>query len=60
MLLFIHGGDNADGMGAMFDGDILAAHGQIIVITINYRVGVLGKFKIVTTVPNNEPITFKV
>lgn len=39
---FIHGGDNADGMGAMFDGDILAAHGQMIVITINYRVGVLG------------------
>ncbi|XP_052098497.1 cholinesterase 1-like isoform X2 [Mytilus californianus] len=42
VLFFIHGGSNADGMGAMFDGDILAAHGQIIVVTFNYRVSVLG------------------
>lgn len=44
VLLFIHGGDNADGMGAMFDGDVLAAYGEIIVVTINYRISVLGFF----------------
>ena len=31
-------------MGAMFDGDILAANGQIIVVTFNYRVSVLGTY----------------
>ena len=45
VLLFIHGGDNADGMGAMFDGDVLAAYGQIIVVTINYRISVLGMLR---------------
>ncbi|XP_063419884.1 neuroligin-2-like [Mytilus trossulus] len=42
VLLFIHGGSNSDGMGAMVDGDILAAYGQIIVVTFNFRVSVLG------------------
>lgn len=27
----------------MFDGSILASYGNVIVITINYRLGVLGK-----------------
>ncbi|XP_063408489.1 cholinesterase 1-like [Mytilus trossulus] len=42
VLLFIHGGSNVVGMGAMLDGDILAAHEEIIVITFNYRLDVLG------------------
>ncbi|XP_052092491.1 pyrethroid hydrolase Ces2e-like [Mytilus californianus] len=42
VLFFIHGGSNTVGMGAMFDGDILAAHGEIIVITFNYRLNDLG------------------
>ena len=44
VLLFIHGGSNVVGMGAMLDGDILAAHEEIIVISFNYRLDVLGKF----------------
>lgn len=31
------------GMGAFFDGDVLAAHGDIIVITFNYRLAALGE-----------------
>lgn len=27
----------------MFDGSILASYGNVIVITVNYRLGVLGK-----------------
>ncbi|VDI79849.1 acetylcholinesterase [Mytilus galloprovincialis] len=42
VLLFIHGGSNVVGMGAMLDGDILAAHEEIIVISFNYRLDVLG------------------
>ena len=41
-MLYIHGGSNSQGMGAVFDGDILAAHGEIIVITFNYRLANLG------------------
>ncbi|VDI49368.1 neuroligin [Mytilus galloprovincialis] len=44
ILLYIHGGSNSQGMGAVFDGDILAAHGEIIVITFNYRLANLGFF----------------
>lgn len=42
VLLFIHGGSNEVGMGAMFDGDILAGYSKMIVITFNYRLGALG------------------
>ncbi|VDI49363.1 neuroligin, partial [Mytilus galloprovincialis] len=42
VLFFIHGGGKVVGMGAMFDGDILAAHGEIIVITFNYGLNDLG------------------
>lgn len=43
VLLFIHGGSNDVGMGAMFDGDVIAGFSEIIVITFNYRLGALGK-----------------
>ena len=32
-----------EGSGNMFDGSILASYGNVIVITLNYRLGVLGK-----------------
>lgn len=32
-----------EGTGNMFDGSILASYGNVIVITVNYRLGVLGK-----------------
>lgn len=33
-----------EGSGNMFDGGVLAAYGNVIVVTMNYRLGVLGKF----------------
>lgn len=42
-MVFIHGGSYMEGTGNMFDGSILASYGNVIVITINYRLGVLGK-----------------
>lgn len=44
VMLFIHGGSFMEGSGNMFDGGILAAYGNVIVVTMNYRLGVLGKF----------------
>lgn len=43
VLFWIHGGGFTDGSGAdlLFDGEVLAAKG-VIVVTVNYRLGVLG------------------
>lgn len=32
-----------EGTGNMIDGSILASYGNVIVVTLNYRLGVLGK-----------------
>lgn len=42
-MVYIHGGSYMEGTGNMIDGSILASYGNVIVITINYRLGVLGK-----------------
>lgn len=43
VMLFIHGGSYMEGSGNMFDGSVLSAYGNVIVVTMNYRLGVLGK-----------------
>lgn len=45
VMVFVHGEGNSYewGSGNAFDGSILASVGQIVVITINYRLGVFGK-----------------
>lgn len=44
VLVYIPGGGFASGSGALplYDGEALASSGEIIVVTINYRLGVLG------------------
>ncbi|XP_022313731.2 neuroligin-4, X-linked-like isoform X2 [Crassostrea virginica] len=42
VLVYVHGGSNRVGMGSMLEGDILAGHGGIIVVTFNYRLGIYG------------------
>nr|XP_011452966.2 acetylcholinesterase-like isoform X2 [Crassostrea gigas] len=42
VFVYVHGGSNRVGMGAMLRGDILAAFGDIIVVNFNYRLGSLG------------------
>uniref|UniRef100_A0A4W5NJX9 Neuroligin 4 X-linked b n=1 Tax=Hucho hucho TaxID=62062 RepID=A0A4W5NJX9_9TELE len=42
VMVYVHGGSYSEGSGSMMDGSVLASYGNVIVITINYRLGVLG------------------
>jgi len=49
VLFFVHGGGNVQGSSAeqqagiyLYEGDLLAAHANAVVVTINYRLGALG------------------
>jgi para-nitrobenzyl esterase len=44
VMVWIHGGGNTIGYGADYDGRFLAATENVVVVTINYRLGVLGWF----------------
>ena len=40
--VFLHGGGFALGGGSLYDGSALAAAGNVIVVTVNYRLGIFG------------------
>ncbi|XP_078117820.1 neuroligin-4, X-linked-like isoform X1 [Sander vitreus] len=42
VMVYVHGGSYTEGTGNMMDGSVLASYGNVIVITLNYRLGVLG------------------
>ena len=42
VLFWIHGGGRYEGSGHDYDGSRLAAQGDVVVVTINYRLGLLG------------------
>ena len=42
VILWIHGGGNVDGGSNDYDGSKLATQGHTVVVTINYRLGLLG------------------
>ncbi|CAO2623910.1 Neuroligin-4, X-linked [Lemmus lemmus] len=42
VMVYIHGGSYMEGTANLIDGSILASYGDVIVITVNYRLGVLG------------------
>lgn len=44
VLFFIHGESFEWGSGNPYDGSVLASYGHVIVITVNFRLGILGKF----------------
>ena len=46
VVLFVHGERSYEiGTGNVYDGSILAAFGSAIVITLNYRLGLLGQYR---------------
>ena len=42
VVLFIHGDSFDWGSGNLYDGAVVAAYSDLVVVTINYRLGVLG------------------
>ncbi|KAL4685453.1 hypothetical protein H8959_001050 [Pygathrix nigripes] len=44
VMVWIHGGALVIGMASMYDGSMLAAFENVVVVTIQYRLGVLGFF----------------
>ncbi len=44
VMVWIHGGGNDSGTGSIFQGHHLAGTKDVVVVTINYRVGILGWF----------------
>lgn len=43
VMVFIHGESFEWNSGNPYDGTILAAYGNVIFVTINFRLGILGK-----------------
>ena len=43
VLMFIHGESFQWNAGSSYDGSVLASAGNIVVVTINFRLGVLGE-----------------
>lgn len=46
VMVFVHGESYEWSSGNPYDGSILASYGQILVVTINYRLGILGEFNV--------------
>ena len=44
VMVFIHGESYEWNSGNPYDGTVLASYGKVIVVTINYRLGVFGKY----------------
>ncbi|KAJ3654998.1 hypothetical protein Zmor_014146 [Zophobas morio] len=45
VLVFVHGESFEWGGGHPYDGSVLASYGHVIVVTLNFRLGILGKFE---------------
>lgn len=46
VLVFLHGTEFEWSSGNPYDGTVLASYGEIVVVTLNYRLGILGSFSI--------------
>lgn len=51
VLVFVHGESYEWNSGNPYDGSVLASYGQILVVTINYRLGILGKINLIINAP---------
>ncbi|MCG8668139.1 MAG: carboxylesterase family protein [Pseudomonadales bacterium] len=56
VMVWIHGGGNTAGESSIFDGKVLAEKYGVIVVTINYRLGVFGFFSHPAIQSNSETL----
>lgn len=55
VLVILHGESYDWHSGNVFDGSILASYGQVIVVTVNFRLGILGQcFLFVSYIQNKK------
>ena len=56
-MVFVHGESYEWNSGNPYDGSVLAAYGKVVVITLNYRLGVLGQsfFSVTSKHQCNKP-----
>ena len=43
VIVFIHGESFEWNSGNPYDGSVLASYGEVVVVTLNFRLGILGK-----------------
>ena len=43
VMVYIHGETYEMGTGNAYDGSVLSSFGQVVVVTMNFRLGILGK-----------------
>jgi para-nitrobenzyl esterase len=55
VLVWIHGGAFRNGSGALYDGAPLAEQGDLVVVTVNYRLGVFGFVDFATALDVDVP-----
>lgn len=51
VIVFVHGESYEWSSGNPYDGSVLASYGGVVVVTINYRLGILGKSWQMSSVP---------
>lgn len=50
VLVYLHGESFEWNSGNAYDGSVLASYGEVIVVTVNYRLGVLGKCGVIRVI----------
>jgi len=55
VLVWVHGGAYTSGSGALYSGGGLAEEGDVVVVTINYRLGVFGFVDLGSAVTSDVP-----
>lgn len=57
VIVFVHGESYEWSSGNPYDGSVLASYGGVVVVTINYRLGILGKSWQIPFVPDSRSTT---
>lgn len=48
VIVFLHDDSFEWNSGNPYDGSVLASYGKVVVVTLNFRVGILGRFETLT------------